>query len=189
MDNSRFDALVRALSTGSGPRRRTLGILAAGALGLLTQLDREDAEAKDCKKIKNKKKRKKCLDKAKSPTCGGVTCPEGRVCCPDERCGRTCCANGRACDVTCCGPNGNDYCCDASRPVCICGGCWQAGSTQCAHPKHCCSPGQRCCGAPPYDHCCAEGWECWMGCGGDPESAACCKDDAATCCKDGHRVF
>ena len=120
--------------------------------------------------------------------CGATTCASGQVCCPDKRCGRRCCANGRACNVTCCGPDGNNYCCDASRPVCICGGCWQAGSTQCDDPKHCCGPKQKCCGAPPYDHCCAEGWECWMGCGGIAESATCCKVGATTCCRDGHPV-
>ena len=130
--------------------------------------------------IRRKKKKKK------QNLCGGVTCPEGRVCCPDQRCGPRCCANGRACEGACCGPNGNDYCCDETRPMCICGGCWQTGSTQCDHPDHCCSPGQRCCGAPPYDHCCAEGWECKIGCGGIPESATCCLIGAATCCPLGH---
>jgi hypothetical protein len=112
--------------------------------------------------------------------CGATTCASGQVCCPDKRCGRRCCANGRACSTTCCGPDGNNYCCDASRPVCICGGCWQAGSVQCDDPKHCCGPlSPKCCG---NDHCCADGWQCLVGCPGN----TCCKGgQSPTCCPNG----
>jgi len=190
MDDSRFDNLVRTLSAASSPRRSTFGFLAAG-LALLGRHDAEDAAAKDCKKIKDKQKRKKCLKKARdqaptaspSPTpviCGGVTCPAGQLCCPDQRCGPRCCANGRACNVTCCGPNGNDFCCDASRPICICGGCWAAGSVQCPDPGHCCGPlSPKCCG---NDHCCADGWECLVGC---PGNTCCLGGQSDRCCPDG----
>ena len=179
MENAPFDNLTRAIATRS--RRGLLAALsgAAVALGL-------EAESAEILAKRKKKKKKRKSPPAGSVLCGDVTCPEGRLCCPDQRCGPRCCANGEACDVTCCGPNGNDYCCDETRPMCICGGCWQAGSTQCDHPDHCCSPGQRCCGSPPYDHCCAEGWECRMGCGGIPESASCCQVGSTLCCQDGH---
>ena len=124
-----------------------------------------------------------------SCVCGSTTCASGQVCCKDLRCGRKCCANGRACNTTCCGLDGNNYCCPSDRPVCVCGTCGPAGSTQCDDPTHCCGPNQKCCGSPPYHHCCDEGWECWMGCGGVAESATCCKTGAATCCGGGHRVF
>lgn len=181
MDADRFDAITRSLFR-SRSRRDAVASLLGSSVGMLGWVDAQDAAAKNCKKIKNKKKRKKCLAKAKAATCGSVTCAEGQVCCPDKRCGRTCCANGRACNVTCCGPNGNDFCCDASRPMCICGGCWQAGSVQCDDPKHCCGPlSPRCCG---NDHCCADGWECLVDCPGN----TCCKGgQSPTCCPLGHR--
>lgn len=204
VDQDRFDDLARSL-TNATPRRSAVRGLAGGLLaGLLGWGHVEDAEAHDktdkCKKLDGDKK-KKCLKKAKkhkkkhanetpstSPqTCNGVTCPDGQVCCPDQKCGVTCCANGRACNVVCSGPNGNDYCCDASRPAAICGGCWQAGSTQCSTSRHCCGPNQRCCGAPPYDHCCDVATEqCLIGCGGIPNSATCCVGgQSPRCCPEG----
>ena len=193
MDGQQFDDLARAWVEGSAPRRNALRFLVGGALGLLGWHSLEEAAAHDtlkkCKKIKDKKKKKACIKKAKkhadqhakeTPLCGGLTCPEGQVCCPDKKCGRTCCANGRACNVVCSGPNGNDYCCDATRPAAICGGCWQAGSVQCDDPKHCCGPlSPKCCG---NDHCCADGWECLVGCPGN----TCCKGgQSPTCCPNG----
>ncbi len=195
MDQDRFDDLARSLTTAT-PRRSAVRGLAGGLLaGVFSWHSNHGAEANDklkkCKKFEGDKK-KKCIKKAKkhkdqpaneSPqpiVCGGVTCPDGQVCCPDQKCGARCCANGEACNVVCSGPNGNNYCCDASRPVAICGGCWTLGSTQCDDPKHCCSPeSPKCCG---NDHCCAPGWECLVGCPGN----TCCKGgQSATCCPNG----
>src|SRR5687768_10171670 len=56
MDAKRFDALARAL-TSETTRRRTLGGLLGGTLGLLGWLGREDVGS--AKKTKGKKKKKK----------------------------------------------------------------------------------------------------------------------------------
>ena len=190
MDGSGFDRLTKAL-TVLGSRRHALRGLLTGGLGLVaTKVD--DAGAHDLKsKCKNKsgKSKKNCLKKAKKhkaqhandgPACGNVTCAAGQTCCPDNRCGTTCCGNGRACNVACSGPNGNDYCCPADRPVAICGGCAPLGSVQCDDPKHCCGPlSPKCCGD---DHCCAPGWECLVDCPGN----TCCKGgQSPTCCPNG----
>ena len=67
MDGSRFDTLVASL-TIPGSRRRALGGLLAGALGLLGWPDQQDAIAHDLKdkcKKKSGQAKKKCLKKAK----------------------------------------------------------------------------------------------------------------------------
>lgn len=195
LDGSRFDDVIRALTIANGSRRGTLRLVASSAIGLLAwRTTAVDTEAKNalqkCKKIRDKKKRKKCIKKAKKRNpepgvelCDGVACPENQKCCPDERCGQECCDNGRACNVVCSGPTGNDYCCDASRPVAICGGCWEAGSIQCEIPGHCCGPNQVCCGD---DHCCdKDTQECRLNCGGVEGSNSCCGIGSVLCCPDG----
>jgi len=67
MDDSRFDALARAL-TRAGSRRRALGGLLTAALGLAGRPVGEDAAAHDLKatcKKKSGKAKKKCLKKAR----------------------------------------------------------------------------------------------------------------------------
>jgi hypothetical protein len=67
MDGSHFDTLTRSLST-AGSRRRALGGLVAGALGLIGWPGGEDAAAHDLKakcKKKSGEAKKKCLKKAK----------------------------------------------------------------------------------------------------------------------------
>jgi hypothetical protein len=182
MEDAPFDNLTRAIATRS--RRGLLATLSGAAVALGLDAGMEDALAKRRKK----KRKKKQSPPPGSGLCGGVTCPEGRLCCPDEKCGPRCCANGRACEGPCCGPNGNDYCCPDDRPMCICGGCWQAGSTQCDTPGHCCAPGLVCCGK---DHCCNPtrngiGEQCLVGCGGIADSATCCLGgQSPRCCPDG----
>jgi hypothetical protein len=193
MDDQRFDDLARGLARGLAAdpfsrRAAVRGIGAAALGGLVAWLGLDDAEAHDtmrkCRKIEDPRKRKTCLKRAKDHRAqhNAPPCPAGARLCADGRCGRTCCANGRACNVTCSGPNGNDYCCDASRPVAICGGCWTPGSTACGG-SHCCGPNLKCCGGT---HCCADGWQCVRGCGGNPNSNTCCKGgQSPTCCPDG----
>jgi hypothetical protein len=69
MDAARFDALTRIFTgTGTGTRRRDLGGLLLGSLGLLGWQSAEDTDAHDlskkCKK-KSGEAKKKCLKKAK----------------------------------------------------------------------------------------------------------------------------
>jgi hypothetical protein len=107
MDNSRFDALTRVLST-VGSRRGTIGGLLAGVLGLLHGAEPDAAIAhntlKKCKKIEDKDKKRQCVKKAKkhraqhaapacTPTCGGT------VCGGDNGCGGSCgtCSAGAVC--------------------------------------------------------------------------------------------
>jgi hypothetical protein len=187
LDDDQFDALTRTLQN-PGSRRRMMRRLftASGILGLIALPAPVEAKRRK-KKRKSKKKRRQAspspapLSSAPPVPCGATFCSPGQVCCPDQKCGARCCANGRACNVTCSGPNGNDYCCDVTRPVAICGGCWQSGSTQC--DGYCCGPDQKCCGD---DHCCGDGYECVIGCGGVAGSATCCKGgQSPTCCPDG----
>jgi hypothetical protein len=101
MDPTLFDTFARAL-TAPGTRRRVLGGLLAGALGLLGTPEAELAQAHDsrkkCKKIEDRGKRKKCVKKAKqhnaqhanetSPPLG--TCPAGTTSCGGTCVGSTC---------------------------------------------------------------------------------------------------
>src|SRR3954465_13022234 len=135
MEDGPFDNLTRAIATRS--RRGLLATLSGAAVTLGLEAESIEVLAKH----KRKKKKKKKSPPPASVLCGNVTCPEGRLCCPDQRCGPRCCANGRACEGTSCGPNGNDYCCPDDRPMWICGGFWQAGGTQCETPRHSCASG------------------------------------------------
>lgn len=96
MDALRFADLARAFVT-TGTRRATLGLGAAGLLGVLG-LDDADAKRKKGKnKNKNKKKCKKCgacqaCKKGKcKPAAAGTPCGEGQQCFADGTC--------HACDV------------------------------------------------------------------------------------------
>ena len=75
MDGSRFDALTRSLTT-RGSRRRALGGLLLGSLGLVSRGRAEDAGAHDktlCREIRDKTRRKKCVKKAKKHTANHTT--------------------------------------------------------------------------------------------------------------------
>ncbi len=188
VDGQQFDDLAKRLATPAS-RRASLRPITSGFLGgtlALVSLTGVEAGKRSKKKKKSKRKKKKGSQgnaNVQPQLCGGAACSTGQVCCPDQRCGAKCCANGRACNVVCSGPNGNDYCCDASRPVAICGGCWQAGSTPCSTPGHCCGPNQVCCGD---DHCCdIDTQECRVNCGGVVGSNSCCKKGSVLCCPDG----
>lgn len=103
MDDSRFDALTRSLST-PGSRRRALGGLLAGALGMA--LDETTGLAKKKKKGKKKGKKKdekkpNCFDLIR---CGDECCARSESCCGNHCClpFQTCCGNA------CC--NGEETC-------------------------------------------------------------------------------
>ncbi len=121
MDGSCFDRLTKTLA-GSRSRRRALGGMLAGGLGLLAA-GAEDGGAHDlkakCKKKKGKAK-KKCLKQAKAheathtttttqappptaecdPLCqGDLRCSNGACVCPSgTACGNSCISLGAACD-------------------------------------------------------------------------------------------
>jgi hypothetical protein len=177
MDPTRFDALAKALGSPAS-RRAAFRLIAA-----LVALRGRAAAAARCKKPCGecgRCKKGKCKPAKDGTACGtGPTRQKGRCACPS---GHVRCPDGRACDVTCSGPNGDDYCCDASRPVAICGGCWHAGSTACT-VDHCCGPDLDCCGGT---HCCADGWQCVLGCGPERNTATCCRGgQSPRCCPEG----
>ena len=129
MDAPRFDRLTRALTT-AGSRRRALGGLLLGSLGLLGS-HRDEASAKKKKPCPPCKKRKKGKCKAKLPdgtacsggTCQGGSCVTASVVPPpapppppvqpiDVCAGRDVCAQGNA---AACGPPGNECYCWVTR--------------------------------------------------------------------------
>jgi hypothetical protein len=104
MDADRFDALTRALDSGS--RRRMLGVLGGVALGAIAPLrDQLNGAAKKRKK-KKKKCGKKCIPKSNcctSAECGpGGTCEGGACTCagvPPVACDDNDCDCGQVCRV------------------------------------------------------------------------------------------
>jgi hypothetical protein len=117
MDGSHFDTLSRSFST-AGSRRRALGGLLLGALGLLHGGSAEDALAHDLKakcKKKSGEAKKKCLKKAKKHAAAHTTppppggCPSGQ-----KACGGGCIPSNQCCT------NGD---CPSLRPQCQQGAC------------------------------------------------------------------
>jgi hypothetical protein len=122
MDGSHFDTLTRSLST-AGSRRRALGRLLAGTLGLLGWQDQEDTiahELKDKCKKKSGDAKKKCLKKAKKHAAqhASETSPP-----PPPPCVRTC--NQRSCGENdgCGGRCITDRGCDAGTKCSAAGAC------------------------------------------------------------------
>src|SRR5688572_20244557 len=152
MDDSRFDALAHSLTT-AGSRRRTLGGLLLGSLGLLGSRA-EKTEAHDpsagCKK-KSGKSKKKCLKKAKkhAATHTTETAPPG---CTPTCAGKQCGPNG-------CGGSCGSCSTDPLQPE-VCdpeGQCFlRGGSESGGDPGACCS-GQpsngQCIGRPGGEDC------------------------------------
>jgi hypothetical protein len=101
MDETRFDALTRSLST-PGSRRRAVGGILTAVVGLLRGLELYEGTAHDprkrCKKLKGEKKRK-CLKQAKAhnathttasscgpcPLIGQVCNAAGQCACPADK--------------------------------------------------------------------------------------------------------
>jgi len=143
MDGSHFDALTRALST-AGSRRRALGGLLAGALGVLRWPEQEETQAHNaleaCKK-KSGKAKKKCVKKARKHNATHVvpTSPPAVVCTPSCAACEVC-VNGAcqaASDDTACNSNGRCLkgICNP-RPTCA-----GAGADCGTNKSECCSGG------------------------------------------------
>jgi hypothetical protein len=175
MDDFHFDALARSLVT-AGSRRRALGGLLAGALGLVRGLDVREGAAhnalKRCKKIDNKAKKQKCVKKAKkhnrthlscTPSCDGKSCG-------DNGCGGVCgaCASTHTCD------NGRCVCTRSCAPANACGpdGCGDSCGT-CTGDRTCQS-GQCTCTSV-----------CEPGKSPHPITCNCCKDNGIPCAAPG----
>jgi hypothetical protein len=119
MDGSHFDTLSRTFST-AGSRRRAVGGLLLGALGLRTGGSAEDTAAHDltakCKK-KSGEAKKTCLKKAKKHNAMHTTVSGCERNCAGKQCGLDGC--GGSCG-TCTGPRGQV--CDAAGQ-CVCPAC------------------------------------------------------------------
>ena len=156
MDDFGFDDMAKALATPA-TRRASLGLFAAGLLGLTSVT--EDAMAS-----KHGRRRRRCKKK-------GTSCASGEKCCSGT-CdflvkGGTCApCKGRSCDATrpCCGGQvcTNGYCggcrdravsCTSSSQCCFSdctsGACLSAQGGRCARDVDCraCYLGQNCDGA------------------------------------------
>jgi hypothetical protein len=95
MDADRFDALTRALDTGS--RRSVLGAAAGIALGMLgSKRDLADVDAKKKRRRRKKKKPSNC--RSVREYCAGI-CEEGSC---DECCSKTCGFTSDIPDLVCC---------------------------------------------------------------------------------------
>jgi hypothetical protein len=171
MDGFRFDRLTRTL-TSAGSRRRALGGLMLGSLGLLGHERSEDAAAHDpskkCKK-KSGEAKKKCLKKAKKhnathlvpppPVCPPV-CPVCLGCngatgqceaLPNGQSALGCAAPHVCCGGTCCDPinqcNAAGTCATCAQ-VCpdTCSACFNLadGSTICGGASSSCLSGESC---------------------------------------------
>jgi hypothetical protein len=163
MDDSHFDSLARSLGT-AGSRRRAVGGLLLGALGLRNGGSAEDAAAHDltdkCKK-KSSEAKKKCLKKAKkhAATHANETLPPPPPppnVCQGQADGRAC-GTCQACRSGVCGAMPDDTLCldeDLGGGHCVSGTC-VSGSVSCEGKPDTtvCDPGKQCsgevCGTPP----------------------------------------
>lgn len=116
MDGSTFDTLTRTMTT-AGSRRRAIGVLSAGTLGLLaTRTEEAAAKKKPCPPCKKRKDGKCKKKKPDGRLCAGGTCHGGKcIAAPgpsptcsdgitngtesDVDCGGSCsrCTNGKSC--------------------------------------------------------------------------------------------
>ena len=200
MDAGRFDGLARSLAT-AGSRRRTLGSLLAGAIGLLGLLDMRPEEAaahnplKACKK-KSGRAKKRCIKKAKKhnaqhateapapapPPCAsaadGFPCPDDGNPCTDDFCRAGTCIHPAKPDRTACG--GGGQCCGgqcvADNECCTNAHC-PFGKT-CTSAGTCvCPTGKIDCGAGCQTGNCCVHTDCSPGnacCGGFCRCGPCC---------------
>jgi len=173
MDGSHFDALTKELSA-PGSRRRALGGLFAGALGLLSIQTDEGAAKKTkpcppCKKRKQGKCKKNRPDGAACPggECRGGNCiatasppgacPAGRVSC-DGQCrltpGGACNSHAECCSNYCytrgaypgeCYPSCLGKTCTQDADCCVNVGCIAATCGGCARTEGFCQNGKVCC--------------------------------------------
>jgi hypothetical protein len=162
MDGSRFDRLTKTLSA-PGSRRRALGGLLAGTLGLLGWHDGDEITAHDLKakcKKKSGEAKKKCLKKAKqhnathSAPAAAICIPQcgGKVCGPDG-CGGACgppCANGCCDGGTCADFTADEGNCGGCGIACVAGQLCTQG--QCVTGQGSCAAGADICvsGSGPF---------------------------------------
>lgn len=166
MDDRRFDEMARALGTGAS-RRRVIGGVVAGALGLLRG-GRARAQGED------------------ASACAAVLCLYGTKCC--EVCGQgTCVAIGRPCPVGDCGGEScgdavcgaGEFCCNESCSICapVGGVCTQQFCGD--EPEAPVEPGEPCnevtCGGGEF--CCNESCSTCVPIGGFCTQEFCGEDD------------
>jgi hypothetical protein len=186
MDESRFDRLVVSLTT-TGSRRRALGGLLAGALGVLGWQDSKEAIAHNLKATCRKKSgdaKKKCLKKARkhaaqhasetppgcvpepaSTTCAGRCGTAANNCgqavtCPSCPTGQTCLINGTCARL--CTAAGAE-CTGCTSPV-SCSIPSTEGQQICVISEQQCVERQPC--DPPHTMGCPVGQACFFTCSG-----------------------
>lgn len=135
MDGAHFDSLTRSLTT-AGSRRRALGGLLAGTLGILGWHGGDEIVAHDPKATCKKKSgaaKKKCLKKAKKHAATHTTTqspPSSPPPCPTERvCAGGCCPTGQTCQ------DGTVCVCPPDRPLACNGGCQECCTAQDCPPN------------------------------------------------------
>lgn len=178
MEERRFDALVKGLTSGSESRRQV--VRALGMSGLAAVLGRlvaaDDAEAK-----KKRKKRKKC--KNGTTRCGKKACCRADQLCQNGACvdktivecvnDRDCARPGFVCQDGVCVDPGNGACQDAgdcnANELCINGEC------RCVFPSKPCNGA--CCAA---DEACVDG-VCLVGQGTCAAGQSICDENSVTC--------
>jgi hypothetical protein len=191
MDGIRFDALARSLSI-PGSRRRALGGLLLGSLGLLSRTEAEDAIAHNLKakcKKKSGEAKKKCLKKAKkhqathsgppSTLSGGSGCtPDcaGKAC-GDDGCGGSCDCTGGTCDNGVCTCTGNTELCGVTCEP-LCPGDEARNPTTC---ECCVIVGQICDPRAVNSRCCSG--PCEPNPVGDPDTGTCSGKTAGESCE------
>lgn len=177
MDQERFDALTRALSTNP-TRRGIAGAAVALVLSRLPGFGVQRARAVDCP--------------SGTVRCGGPGGLPTAECCPF---GEKCCVS----TGVCCGPNGACFRLpdgDVCKPVC------EPNAFRCAGGAgECCPAGQDCCGEG-FRLCCGPNDTCFRPGGGQPpfclrtcdvgqtrcsQSGDCCPF-GGTCCGEGNRL-
>jgi hypothetical protein len=192
MDDSRFDSLARSLGT-AGSRRRALGGLLAGTLGILGWHDGDESAAHDLKakcKKKSGEAKKKCFKKAKKhkaahageappgPTCSdgikngnesGVDCGGS---CPKCGTGQGCqesgdCASGFCQGNVCKVPTCSDSVKNGSESDVDCGG----SCPRCPNTKRCTGPND-----------CVTAYCVNTSCQACPAEFAACGTDGSTQC-------
>ena len=164
MDDRRFDALVKALATGTNRRSLVKGLLGLGGATVVGSSLRESA-----------------VDAARrpTPTPKPITCPgrqtwNGTACvCPGsapDKCGPDCC--NAAAD----GPTHSE-CCDNACCFGLCYGeelCCPTGRTFCEATGECCPADQ------PY--CCGASGCCASPCCETAAGSTCCEGNTPKCC-------
>lgn len=177
MDQTRFDALARALSHMTLPVASRRGILAAlGGLAATTLASTPEIASKRRRKrvrqrVRNRQ-RKRNRKKAACPT-GQLRCNGGCAgCCADTDCGGNACVDGRCADC----PAGQRRCrggCIAEEACCTDGEC--TGGRVCVEGACACRASERLCQGTciPNDACC--GTDC-------PPQPTCTPANCAGCC-------